>query len=240
MKMATVHGSPLFAAKAKLPPAARPTPCARGNVPNSTARTTWNIRFPRPKGLTVWTAGQTSAILGKITRRRHDTFRATFLDTMISMITVLGAKYRSTAMSGIHAMWMWAGLRIASDHGTGSARGVGVGWTMNPGVSPRFTMDAGTISVGHGDGAQDRFLLLPFTAPRSSAFLAGVLASVEALALEAALAGSRWDSASPSFHGSIVDTVSRRGSTSTIRLFVTRTFSTRPTFTTSTTRTPTT
>ena len=85
------------------------------------------------------------------------------------MIMDHGVKSRTMVQCGTHAPWKLAGHLIATDIGTGLARGAGHGWTMRHGVLRHFTMAAGRISTAGGAGARDLFMRVPSTDRRSSA-----------------------------------------------------------------------
>src|ERR1700682_822901 len=121
------------------------------------------------------------------------------------MITVHGAKNRITVRSGIRTQWLSAGLRIATDIGTGLARGAGPGWIMRPGALHRFTMADGHMLAVGGAGARDLSTSVHSMDRRSSALWAAEGISDSGSALAVALAaesgGSRWASANRSIPG---------------------------------------
>ena|SRR5438445_3044156 len=122
---------------------------------------------------------------------------ATFPAIQIWMITVRGAKSLSTVRCGIPAQWLWAGLRIVTDIGTGLVRGAGRGWTMRLGALRHFIMADGHMLAAGGAGARDLSMRVPFTDPHSSALWAeGIsgLGSDLAAALVEESDGSRWAS----------------------------------------------
>ena len=71
---------------------------------------------------------------------------------------VHGVKNLTTARCGIRDRSRSVGLPIATDIGTGSARGAGLGWITRRGDSPLITMDAGRLSAARGAGALARFM----------------------------------------------------------------------------------
>src|SRR5258708_6322072 len=114
------------------------------------------------------------------------------------MIMGHGVKNLSTAQCGTRARSRSVGLPIATDIGTGSARGAGLGWITRPGDSRLITMDAGRLSAALGAGALARFMRVRSMDRRSSDLWAedtSVLGSDLAEASEAESVGSRWDSA---------------------------------------------
>jgi hypothetical protein len=112
------------------------------------------------------------------------------------MIMAHGVKSLSMAQCGTRARSMSVGLPIATDIGTGSARGAGLGWITRPGDSRLITMDVGRLSADLGAGALARFMRVRSMDRRSSDLWVEdtlVLGSDLAEGLAAESGGSRSD-----------------------------------------------
>jgi len=111
---------------------------------------------------------------------------------------VHGVKSLTTAQCGTRGRSRSAGLLIATDIGTGLARGAGLGWITRPGASRLITMDAGRLSAAPGAGALVRFMRVRSMDRRSSDLSAegtSVLDSDLAEGSAAESVGSRSDTA---------------------------------------------
>src|SRR5258708_7679968 len=120
------------------------------------------------------------------------------------MIMVHGVKNLTTARCGTRGLWRSVGLPIATDIGTGSARGAGLGWITRLGGSPLITMDAGPLWAALGAGARARFMRVRSMDRHSSDLWAeGTLVSGSDLAEGSAAesVGSRSDSANRLIRG---------------------------------------
>src|SRR6266404_9312850 len=109
-----------------------------------------------------------------------------------------GVKSLTTAQCGTRGRSRSAGLLIATDIGTGLARGAGLGWITRLGGSRLITMGAGRLSAAPGAGALVRFMRVRSMDRRSSDLWAedtSVLGSDLAEGSAAESDGSRWDSA---------------------------------------------
>src|SRR5882672_4609947 len=84
------------------------------------------------------------------------------------MIMGHGVKNLTTARCGTRGRSRSVGLLIATDIGTGSARGAGLGWITRPGDSRLITMDVGHLSAARGAGALARFMRVRSMDRRSS------------------------------------------------------------------------
>src|SRR5712671_6380449 len=120
------------------------------------------------------------------------------------MIMGHGVKNLITARCGTRGLWRSVGLRIATDIGTGSARGGGPGWITRRGDSRLITMDAGRLSAAPGAGALARFMRVRSMDRRSSDLWAEdtlVLGSDLAEGSAAESVGSRSDTANRFIRG---------------------------------------
>jgi len=120
------------------------------------------------------------------------------------MIMVHGVKNLTTARCGIRARSRSVGLPIATDTGTGSARGAGLGWITRLGGSLLITMDAGRLSAARGAGALARFMRVRSMDRRSSDLWAADTLVVGSDLVEGSAAesvGSRSDTANRSIRG---------------------------------------
>ena len=123
--------------------------------------------------------------------------------TLITMAD--GKSLPPTVRSGFRLQYPWDGLRIAMATGCGLLRGVGRGWTTLPGASRRSITAAGSPGAEAGDGPP--VPLLAWAGDRSGhrPWWDGSVeqdgASTYPSASEEAVAGSRWDGASPSTRG---------------------------------------
>ncbi len=120
------------------------------------------------------------------------------------MIMVHGVKNLTTARCGTHARSRSVGLPIATDIGTGSARGAGLGWITRRGDSRLITMDAGRLWAALGAGALVRFMGVRSMDRRSSDLLAedtSALGSDLAEGSAAESVGSRSDTANRFIRG---------------------------------------
>jgi len=98
---------------------------------------------------------------------------------------------------GTPIRWLWVGLRIVTDIGTGSVPGVGLGWTIHRGALLRFTMGDGRLLAAGGVGARGPFMRVHSMARHLWALLVediSDLGSDSAVALAAESGGSRWAS----------------------------------------------
>jgi len=107
-------------------------------------------------------------------------------------------KNLTTAQCGTRGRSRSVGLPIATDTGTGSARGAGLGWITLPGGSLLIITDAGRLWAARGAGALARFMRVRSTDQLSldlSAEDTSVSGSDLAEGSAAESDGSRWDSA---------------------------------------------
>ena len=105
---------------------------------------------------------------------QHDaTCRGRWWATPTSTSSATGRPFPSTARCGSRRRSPWAGPRIASAAGHGSAAGAGPGSTTHRGATRPSTTGGGAISAGAGAGSPGGFVARPVWSPAMVAWYGG-------------------------------------------------------------------